>query len=182
MTLAVDLETTWIGGWLASEKLNGCRAYWDGQRFWTRGGNVIDAPKWFTRGLPNVPLDGEIWAGRDGLCGQTSFEVARVAVQHGGRWFEELSPSGHRIEFAVFDFPGWRATWSRRMAEAGKSIRRAACAVCVPFHRVTNPRQWIDFMLDIRRLGGEGAMFRNPEVTTYEMGRSENLLRLKFCK
>ena len=51
-------------GWPVSEKLNGCRAYFDGSQFWTRGGNVIAAPDWFTAGLPGVPLDGEIWAGR----------------------------------------------------------------------------------------------------------------------
>jgi len=36
MTLAVDWHGhTLIDGWLASEKLNGCRAYWDGSGFWT---------------------------------------------------------------------------------------------------------------------------------------------------
>lgn len=33
--------------WPLSEKMHGCRAYWDGSQFWTRGGNVIAAPDWF---------------------------------------------------------------------------------------------------------------------------------------
>jgi hypothetical protein len=58
---------------------------------------------------------------------------------------------------------------------AGSVRRRRAVP---PRHQ---PRQWIDFMLHVRRLGGEGAMFRNPEITDYEVGRSENLLRFKFA-
>ena len=71
MTLAVDLSgESRIDGWLASEKLNGCRAYWTGKEFFTRGGNVIHAPAWFTKGLPDLHLDGEINAGRDGTHGK----------------------------------------------------------------------------------------------------------------
>lgn len=54
-------------GWIVSEKLNGCRAFWDGSQLWSRGGNVIPAPAWFTAGLPTSPLDGEVWAGRGQL-------------------------------------------------------------------------------------------------------------------
>lgn len=64
-TLATDYHPAIDpAGWLASEKMDGCRAYWDGRQFWTRGGNVIMAPAWFTRGLPASHLDGEIWAVR----------------------------------------------------------------------------------------------------------------------
>ena len=58
MALAVD----WLGqsslvGWWASEKLNGCRAVWDGENFWTREGRMIDAPDWFKHGLPKIRFD-----------------------------------------------------------------------------------------------------------------------------
>ncbi|MCA9710804.1 MAG: WGR domain-containing protein, partial [Myxococcales bacterium] len=48
-------------GWLMSEKLDGVRAYWDGDRFLSRLGNAYLAPKWFTEGLPRFPLDGELF-------------------------------------------------------------------------------------------------------------------------
>ena len=51
-------------GWWLSEKLDGVRAYWDGKRFLSRNGNRYVAPEWFTRGLPDTPLDGELWVGR----------------------------------------------------------------------------------------------------------------------
>ena len=46
------------------EKLDGVRAWWDGRQFLSRQGNVYHAPQWFTAGLPNVCLDGELWLGR----------------------------------------------------------------------------------------------------------------------
>ena len=59
-------------GWLVSEKLDGVRARWDGARLVLRSGLPVAAPAWFTRRLPPVALDGELWLGRgrfDALSG-----------------------------------------------------------------------------------------------------------------
>ena len=53
-------------GWLISEKLDGCRAYWDGKTLFSRYGNKLNAPKWFKDKLPkNLALDGELFTKRD---------------------------------------------------------------------------------------------------------------------
>ncbi len=170
MTLATDLHGQSMAGWLASEKLDGCRAYWDGAQFWTRGGNVIPAPSWFTAGLPAVALDGELWAGRSG------FQAASNAARLGGHWFEVSE-----IEFAAFDFPGLIGPWPKRMAEARKALEGCAHARAIPFIVVRDAQHFVEFMLTIRRRRGEGGMFRNPDSLNYETGRSENLRRFKFC-
>lgn len=182
MTLATDLTSEWVGGWFASEKLNGCRAFWDGEQFWTRGGNIIKAPNWFTKGFPKIALDGEIWAGRDGVFSARSFQTARVAVQNGGDWFYEVSPSGHPIQFTAFDAPNVSGRWDIRMKEVIRSLRTAVHGVAIPFHKVLDGKRWVEFLAHVRRLGGEGAMFRNPEILSYEFGRTPNLLRFKFCE
>jgi DNA ligase-1 len=56
---ATDLTDWWI-----SEKLDGVRAFWDGKQFLSRQGNLFHAPGWFVAGLPDEPLDGELWIGR----------------------------------------------------------------------------------------------------------------------
>ena len=53
-----------LSGWWMSEKLDGVRAYWDGKQFMSRQGNLYHAPDWFIEGLPDVPLDGELWLDR----------------------------------------------------------------------------------------------------------------------
>jgi DNA ligase-1 len=49
-----------LAGWWLSEKLDGVRAYWDGQSLISRLGNRFHAPDWFLAGLPAIPLDGEL--------------------------------------------------------------------------------------------------------------------------
>ena len=68
----IPLADYWV-----SEKYDGVRGYWDGSQLWTRGGERINAPAWFTAGWPPVPMDGELWAGR----GQFSTAVSTVRQQ-----------------------------------------------------------------------------------------------------
>lgn len=147
-------------GWLVSEKLDGCRAFWDGSQFWTRGGNVIAAPAWFTAGLPDKPLDGEIWAGRG------RFEESRQAVQL-GRW----TP---RCRFVAFDAPGVRGTWQRRMASAARLWRDV-----VKFETCKSHGWLMERLRDVQSGGGEGLVIRHPAINSYEIGRTENFLKVK---
>ena len=59
--------------YLISEKIDGVRAFWDGQVLRTRRGHTINAPRWFTRGFPQHALDGELWIARGAI---------RPAVRH----------------------------------------------------------------------------------------------------
>lgn len=176
MTLATDWKGQFIGGWWFSEKLNGCRAYWDGAKFWTRHGNVIDAPRWFTKGLPKIHLDGEIHAGRGFGFGNdnSAYKVASNAVRLGGDWFNECDDC-HPIIFTAFDAPQVAGNWLQRLAEIPESIRIAAEEV-----RTGEGRNLSALMQRVWNAGGEGGMFRNPECQQYETGRSKNLLRWKF--
>ena len=107
LTLGADYEGQDPLGWFVTEKLDGCRALWDGNRLWTRQGQPVDAPEWFTAGLPaNVRLDGEIYAGRGNL------QAARCATQYGQDHFTR------RIRFMVFDCPDASGDYSQRMAVA----------------------------------------------------------------
>jgi DNA ligase-1 len=47
-------------GWLMTEKFDGMRLFWNGSEFFTRNGK-IKVPGFFSRQLPNVSLDGELW-------------------------------------------------------------------------------------------------------------------------
>jgi DNA ligase-1 len=172
MTLAVDMHGCHsVDGWLASEKLNGCRAYWDGKQFWTRGGNVIKAPKWFTKGLPKMHLDGEIHAGRGHGFGNgnTPYKVAMTAVVHGGKWFT------NEIRFTAFDAPQITGNWLERLAAIPAALR-------VAHVRISDIHHFVSYLINLRKLGAEGGMFRNPASIGYEQGRTENLLRFKLTE
>lgn len=177
MTLLTDYKGQFVGGWWFTEKLNGVRAYWDGRQFWTRGGNIIDAPKWFTKDLPSFPLDGEIHAGRGRgfLNDNSAYKVAMTAVRQGGEWFSEMD-DGEPIRFTAFDAPAALGNWRERMAIVPRGTAIAYTEI------KTGPGRNLSLLMEeIHRCGGEGGVLRHPEAP-YEKGRSKHLLRWKFTK
>ena len=96
-------------GWWMSEKLDGVRAYWDGKQFLSRLGNRYHAPDWFVEGLPDVPLDGELWLDRKKFS-QTISIVKR----------QDKSDHWKQISYVVFDAPTLEAI--REGSESGPQI------------------------------------------------------------
>lgn len=79
-------------GMWASEKLDGVRAHWDGERLWSRVGNEFLPPFWWKRRLPrDVELDGELFTRRD------HFDTISGWVRAGA------SENWKTISFVVFD-------------------------------------------------------------------------------
>ena len=180
--LAVDLTSQWVGGWFYQEKIRDCRVMWTGSEFITRHGNVVPAPKWFTKGLPKLRIDCGIWAGRHG------FNAASAAVRFGGHWFDGDTATGHPIQFVPFDLPDMVGRWDKRQREAARAVSGCAFGKVIPFHRVEDKasfghptrHSYAGILMRIHNLGGEGAVFRNPDQDSYETGRTENLLRTKL--
>jgi DNA ligase-1 len=159
-----------LSGWWMSEKLDGVRAYWDGKgRFLSRQGNVFLAPDWFTRGLPSIPLDGELWIDRK----RFQPTVSIVRRQDAGRAWEG-------VKYVVFDAPDDRSPFEDRRREISRAVREDRC----PYVRILYqaPCNGIDHLQQelsrIESLGGEGLMLRQPG-SHYEAGRSHTLLKVK---
>ena len=53
-----------VGGWLASEKLDGVRAYWDGRNLLSRNGKILAVPEGWSAHFPPFALDGELYTAR----------------------------------------------------------------------------------------------------------------------
>lgn len=148
-----------LSGWYFSEKLDGCRAYWDGATLYTKSGNVIDAPS-ITSSLPGgMALDGELWAGR----GQ--FETARIFTQYG-------HPAGH-VKFVAFDAPNAPGDWLSRLSAA-----QSAGVDCVQPIQAANMDELQAAAYEIMTNGGEGVMAQRPGIG-YQPGRSANILKIK---
>jgi len=155
-------------GWLISEKLDGARAWWDGTRFVSRGGNEFHAPAWFTKGFPNVALDGELWLARK------SFQRTMSIIRR-----QDKPDTWRQIKFVVFDAPAVNDPFERRLAfirevVAGKSEFVAP----LPHYHCTGREHLHRELAQIIELGGEGIMLRQPG-SRYESGRSSTLLKVK---
>ena len=147
--LAKDYDGRNPTGLWVSEKLDGVRAYWDGNALWTRAGNRINCPTWFTAGLPDCDLDGELWAGRG------KFQTAKGIAQSRGRDAE-----WHGIQFAVFDAPGPERLEERlaRLVE----IRLPEHAFVVKQTRCDSSSHLATMFGDVKFIDGEGLMLRIP--------------------
>ena len=161
----IDLGQYWV-----SEKLDGVRAYWDGETLTSRNGNRFNAPPWFIEDFPRVALDGELWMG-PGTFERLSGAVRR---QHpdDAQWRD--------ITFMVFDLPSSPATFDgrlkrlREMFEANKSPHVAL----VEQFRVADHDTLMDTLNKVVAGGGEGLMLHRGS-SRYTAGRTDDLLKLK---
>jgi DNA ligase-1 len=162
-------HVTDLSGWWMSEKLDGVRAYWDGESFISRLGNRFAAPAWFAAGLPSTPLDGELWAGRKQF--QRAVSIARR--QDGSDAWRELT-------YVVFDAPGHDATFEARLdfVRAHVESARPPHARWHPHDRCRDLDHLRAELARVEALGGEGLMLRQPG-SRYEVGRSWTLRKVK---
>jgi DNA ligase-1 len=163
MTLGMDWQGQDVAGWYATEKIDGYRAYWDGANFWTRTGNKVNAPSWFTDGLPPVAMDCELYAG----IGKRS---AITSYLRSGNF-----PATLRL--MVFDVPEASGDYAARMHSLPEKL--PAHVQALPVKKVANTDHAFEMMLEIQAQDGEGIVLRNPAVDRYEIGRTQNLLKLK---
>jgi DNA ligase-1 len=168
------LAETWdnaldLSGWWMSEKLDGVRAYWDGKQFQSRQGNLYHAPDWFIAGLPEVPLDGELWLDRKKF--QRTVSIVRR---------QDKSDLWKEIRFLVFDAPAIKDPFEKRLKAladlfARKKLPHAATHDQVPCKNTEHLRKEL---ARVESLGGEGLMLRQPG-SLYQSGRSSTLLKVK---
>lgn len=156
-----------IDGWWMSEKLDGVRAWWDGKGFWSRLGNPYYAPGWFTAGLPERPLDGELWMGRK-LFQRTVGTVRR----------QDRSEHWRDVRFLVFDAPDDSSGFEDRFARIPALLEGAPFADAHPHERCPDLEHLVAELDRVCALGGEGLMLRQPG-SRYEAGRSSTLLKVK---
>jgi len=156
-------------GWWMSEKLDGVRAYWDGEAFVSRLGNRFFAPAWFVEHLPADTLDGELWVARK------KFQKAISIVRSG-----DAGDDWREVSYVVFDAPNASGAFEDRVAHAQKVLGRAG-APHARWHdhvRCTGFDHLRDELARIEALGGEGLMLRQPG-SPYVVGRSTTLLKVK---
>lgn len=161
---SMDLSDWWI-----SEKLDGVRAYWTGKQFLSRLGNPYHAPDWFTAGLPDTPLDGELWIDR-GMFQKTVSVVRR----------QDKSDHWKDVRYVVFDAPANQDPFEERLKFLQDAITSAnfEFTSVLDQERCQSDLHLREKLAEIESLGGEGLMLRQPS-SLYEVGRSSTLLKVK---
>jgi len=162
----INLAAYWV-----SEKLDGVRGYWDGERLLTRGGERIAAPAWFTAGWPKVPMDGELWAGR----GQFAKAVSTVRQQ------TPDDAAWRAMRFMVFDLPTQGGPFTERIPALNGRVSQIdqPWVLAVAQFKVTNHSALQKLLLKTVKLGGEGLMLHRG-ASLYKAQRTDDLLKVKM--
>lgn len=161
----VDLSDYWV-----SEKYDGLRGYWDGQQLFTRGGERVQAPTWFTAGWPKTPLDGELWAGRGKFAKATS--TVRQQTPDDTAW--------RGIKFMVFDMPAQGGPFTERITALQAAVAQIGqpWVVAVVQTRATTHAALQAQMHRTVKAGGEGLVLHRG-ASLYTAARNDDLLKVK---
>jgi len=188
--------------WWASEKWDGIRALWDGEKIISRGSGVgkpkvyTYVPEWFKMTLPpGVALDGEIWIGR-GMFQKTS----RLSTLKPGKSYTEkqindiwVGTEDPPVIFKVFDIPNEAAPFEQRMRLLQTIVRdRKDCWTKLNYPgkrifplqfteqvKIKSMEQLVNLYTKLTSEGAEGIMLR-ASGSPYEIKRSKYMLKYKI--
>ena len=148
-----------------SEKLDGIRAYWDGEKLISRGGNAIYAPKWFTKEYPPFEVDGELWTKRGDFENITSIVRDQTPSIH---WKE--------VKHYIFEVPHAEGNLTVRL----KKVKpyESSHLIIIPQIKIQDKKHLKDFLEEIEQKGGEGVVVRDP-AAPYIDKRTSKALKVK---
>ena len=161
----VELSHYWV-----SEKLDGVRAYWNGQQLISRQGHIFSAPTWFTAKFPTTPLDGELWMGRNQFA----------AVSGAVRRQTPAPEQWQKIRLMVFDMPSETGNFDHRV----QAMRTLFAEIQSPYlalikqYKVSDEAELMSELNRVIAGGGEGLMLHLGSAP-YRGIRSDDLLKLK---
>jgi len=173
-TTAVQLATVYtnqnIQEYLISEKFDGVRAVWRNKQLRTRSGNLIHAPRWFVKNLPDVWLDGELRSER----GHFEDVVSTVTKD------KPVDSEWEKIKFMVFDAPNYESTFQTRSQFYTELIQKLQIKHLKATEQfvVTNNKKLIRLLENYTQNGAEGLMLHRANAM-FVNGRSSNILKLK---
>ena len=168
----IALADYWV-----SEKYDGVRGFWDGQKLLTRGGQPVNAPAWFTANWPATPMDGELWAGRGQF--QTAVSTVRQQTPDDAAW--------RGIKFMVFDLPAQPGPFTDRLTELKKVVGKLAVSwvQAVPQSKATSHAALQSQLKQITKVGKDGisagaeGLMLHRGSSLYKGARNDDLLKVK---
>jgi DNA ligase-1 len=158
-----------LADWLMSEKLDGVRGYWDGNRLLSKNGIPFNPPQSFTKNFPDFEVEGELWGGRG-----TFERTVSIVMQ------KDAHIGWHELKFAIFDVPKATGGFEERLnvAKMWFGRHRSEFAFVIEHKPVTSTEYLQNELKMIEAVGGEGIILRKSG-SLYRPGRSKDVLKLK---
>nr|WP_321268114.1 DNA ligase [uncultured Sulfurimonas sp.] len=170
-----------VTSWYMSEKLDGVRAYWDGEKLISRGGKVFSAPSFFTQDFPKHKLDGELWSKRGNFSNISS--IVRTKGEAKATHPEErgcttlVVPKSQRWEkltYNIFEVPQAKGNLLQRLS----NVKETKYLKLIKQIKVKDKKHLDEFLKSVEEKGGEGVVVRDGSLNYYT-GRDNNSLKVK---
>jgi DNA ligase 1 len=159
-----------LTGWWMSEKYDGIRGYWNGNKLISRQGKEINCPDWFIKDLPsNIELDGELWMGRN------TFEKLNTLLKS-----PNTDHNWKLVKFMIFDQPKSKESFELRMEEL-KKITLPSHTIIIDHEKCKGNDHMLERMKSITNEEGEGLMMNEPN-SLYINERTNSLLKIKVIQ
>ncbi|MFT5835342.1 MAG: DNA ligase-1 [Sulfurimonas sp.] len=152
-----------ITSWYMSEKLDGVRAYWDGEKLISRAGKVFAAPSFFTKDFPKYKLDGELWSKRGDFSKISS--IVNKKRPHNG-W--------KNVTYNIFEVPEIKGNLIQRL----KNVKTSKYVKVIKQIKVKDKKHLDNFLESVEKKNGEGVVVRDGSLNYYT-GRDNNSLKVK---
>ncbi|KAA0439060.1 MAG: DNA ligase, partial [Candidatus Thioglobus sp.] len=158
-----------VVGWVMSEKLDGIRGFWNGEKLISRGGVVLNPPKYWTQNFPNFPIDGELWTKRG------DFETVSSIVRR-----KKPDERWGIVSFNIFEVPNQAGGILQRLMILQDYLKQNPSKIIKIIEQipVKSKQQLNDYLSKIINKKGEGIVVRNPK-TAYQTGRLSSALKVK---
>ena len=188
--------------WWASEKWDGIRALWDGEKMISRGSGVgkpkvyTYIPEWFVKTLPpSVALDGEIWIARGAFQKTSRLSTLKPGKSYSQEQIDDLwsGKDDPPVIFKVFDIPGKQEPFEERMKTLQNIVKNRKDvwnSIDYPNKKtfpiqfteqvkIKSVEQLMNLYTKLTTEGAEGIMLRAPR-SPYELKRSKYMLKYKI--
>jgi DNA ligase-1 len=188
--------------WWASEKWDGIRALWDGEKIVSRGSGIGNpkvytyVPPWFISILPpGIALDGEIWIGRGMFQSTGKLSNIKPGSSYSLKEIDDIwsGKDGNPVIFKVFDVPSHEGPFEKRMAFLQNVVLdRRRCWEQLDYPnkniyplqfteqiKIQSMEQLVNLYTNLTSNGAEGIMIRAPG-SPYEEKRSKYMLKYKI--
>ncbi len=152
-----------VTSWYMSEKLDGVRAYWDGEKLLSRSGKVFSVPKFFIKDFPRHKLDGELWTKREDFSNIVSI-VNKKKVHKG--WTE--------LTYNIFEVPDASGDLLERL----QHVKETPYIKVIKQVKVKDEEHLKFFLKFLENKGAEGIVVRDGSLKYYT-GRDNNALKVK---
>lgn len=177
LSFQVALADKWTSeidptGWHLSEKFDGVRAYWDGNRLLSRTGKLLYAPDWFLKCFSPFSIDGELFGGRQ----QFQHTISIVKRQ-------DKNKDWHEIQYLIFDAPQTPGPFETRLRAIQEwLLEHSSPSLALVKHQICTGAAHLQQELErVLKLGGEGLMLKHS-TSEYTQGRSMHLLKVKITQ